>query len=456
MSAALETQPEPRQEPKPQVSMGQMLAFIGPCVPFAALGLPLAVTLPEYFANHIGLSLSVVGSIFLIVRMFDIFVDPLIGYFMDRTRTPWGRFKLWMFVCLPILMAGTWFIFFAPVGSSERYLGIWLFIIYVGFSIAALSQSSWGSVLSTNYNERSKIFAWWQVGNIAGIIMVLLIPVITQSLLHRSYAEGVQGMGLFILVTLPLSIGTALWIVPEKVSNAPSHDIRLGDYFVMLKRKNVQHILLADLFMGLAPGVMAALFFFFFEQTKGLVREQSSIAMLLYFVAGIVGAPLWTWASRRYNKHVTLIVSSLIFAGLYGAMYFAPSGNFVVCAVMVFLNGIPYAASLLLTRALMADIGDEVLYETGHDHKGTLMAILSATTKLGYAFSVFTLFILSKLGFDNKVPHNSPEALMWLEAFFIGLPVLFLLLGALSMRGYNLTPERHAAILAGLKEKEIL
>ena len=443
------------QEPKPQVSIGQMLAFIGPCVPFAALGLPLAVTLPEYFANHIGLSLGVVGSIFLIVRMFDIFVDPLIGYFMDRTRTPLGRFKLWMLLCLPILMCGTWFIFFAPVGSSSRYLGLWLFVIYVGFSIAALSQSSWGSVLSTDYNERSKIFAWWQVGNIAGIIMVLLIPVAAQAL-HYTYAQGVQGMGLFILITLPLSIGTALWIVPEKLSNAPSHTIRLSDYFVMLKRKNVQHILWADLFMGLAPGVMGALFFFFFEQTKGLVRFQSSIAMVLYFVAGVVGAPLWNWASKRYSKHVTLIVSSLIFACLYAAMYFVPAGNFTVCAIMVFLNGIPYAASLLLTRALMADIGDEVLLETGHDHKGTLMAILSATTKLGYAFSVFTLFILGKLGFDNKIPQNSPDALMWVQIFFVGLPVLFLILGALAMRGYDLTPFRHAGILAALKEKDIL
>ena len=439
-----------------QVSLGRMLAFIGPCVPFAALGLPLAVTLPEYFANHIGLSLAAVGSIFLIVRMFDIFVDPLIGYFMDRTRTRWGRFKLWMSICLPNLMIGSWFIFFAPVGSSERYLGIWLFVLYVGFSIAALSQSSWGTVLSTDYNERSKIFAWWQVGNIAGIIMVLVIPVVAQSVLHVSYNEGVLGMGAFILITLPISIGVALWIVPEKISNAPSHDIHLGDYFVMLKRKNVQHILWADLFMGLAPGVMGALFFFFFEQTKGLVRSQSSIAMLLYFVAGVVGAPLWTWASKRYSKHVTLIISSLIFAGLYGAMYFVPKGNFIVCAVMVFLNGIPYAASLLLTRALMADIGDEVLLETGHDHKGTLMAILSATTKLGYAFSVFTLFILGKLGFDNKLTQNSPEALMWVQIFFVGLPVLFLLLGALAMRGYNLTPERHAQILADLKEKDVL
>jgi Na+/melibiose symporter-like transporter len=438
-----------------QVPFGRLLAFIGPCVPFAALGLPLAVTLPEYFANHIGLNLATVGLIFLIVRLFDLLVDPPVGLWMDRTRTKFGRFKLWMLICLPILFVGTWFIFFAKVGVSPTYLGIWLFVLYVGFSIAALSQAGWGSILSTDYNERSKIFAWWQGGNIGGIILVLLIPVIVQDVLHLSYATGVQAMGAFILVTMPLTIGAALWLVPERQSDAPAHGLSLRDYFVMLRRRNVRRILLADLFTGLAPGVMGALFFFYFEMTKGFARNQSSVAMFLYFVAGILGAPLWNWVAKRFSKHVALVASCLISAVIYATMSLVPSGNVPVCYAVIFLNGIPYASSLLLTRALMSDIGDEVMLETGHDHKGTLMAILSATTKLGYAFSVFTLWVLGTLGFDNKLGvHNSPRALLWLEIFFIGLPVLFLILGALAMRGYDLTPARHRDILDRLVERK--
>ena len=34
-----------------RVGFGRMLAFIGPCVPFAALGLPLVATLPEYYGT---------------------------------------------------------------------------------------------------------------------------------------------------------------------------------------------------------------------------------------------------------------------------------------------------------------------------------------------------------------------------------------------------------------------
>ncbi|MFT4077659.1 MAG: MFS transporter [Asticcacaulis sp.] len=438
-----------------KVSLVHMLAFIGPCVPFAALGLPLVATLPEYYGTQLQLG-TVVGLVFAVVRLFDILVDPILGHGMDRTRTKLGRFKLWMLICLPILFVSTGFIFLAQKGVGPVYLGLWLFVLYVGFSIAALSQASWGTVLSTDYNERSRIFAWWQVGNIIGILAAAVIPVALQWMGH-SYALGVQVMGGFIMLTLPISIAIALWIVPEKVSDTQTHDLKLSHYFDMWKRPNVRAILYADLFMGLAPGVMAALFFYFFEETKGLTRMESNIAMLLYFVAGIVGAPIWTIASKRFSKHKTLIVSSLIFAVLYGAMYFAPKDQFPICAAMTFANGIPYAASLLLTRALMADIGDEVMLETGHDHKGTLMAILSATTKIGYALSALTITLLGALHFNVKSPKDSPaDALMWVEIFFIGLPVIFLILGAVSMWRYNLTPERHAAIMAQLKAKDIL
>jgi Na+/melibiose symporter-like transporter len=123
---------------------------------------------------------------------------------------------------------------------------------------------------------------------------------------------------------------------------------------------------------------------------------------------------------------------------------------------MTFLNGIPYAASLLLTRACMADIGDEVMLDTGHDHKGTLMAILSATTKIGYALSAFTITVVGWLHFNVKVPAASPpEALVWLQILFIGLPVLFLLLGALSMKDYDLSAERHADIMNRLRPEKL-
>ena len=72
-----------------------LAAFAGPCLPMAALGLPLVLNLPTFYAQSMGLSLDVVGYIFLAVRLIDISFDPILGSLMDRTRTRIGRFRPW-------------------------------------------------------------------------------------------------------------------------------------------------------------------------------------------------------------------------------------------------------------------------------------------------------------------------------------------------------------------------
>ena len=65
-------------------------------MPVAALGIPLTVYLPNYYASHIGLSLAAVGAAFSIVRLIDIVFDPMIGVAINATHTRFGRFRPWM------------------------------------------------------------------------------------------------------------------------------------------------------------------------------------------------------------------------------------------------------------------------------------------------------------------------------------------------------------------------
>ena len=62
-----------------RVRLGRLLAWCGPCLPVAALGLPLVVYLPPHFAGTLGLPLATVGFIFALVRIIDIPIDPLQG-----------------------------------------------------------------------------------------------------------------------------------------------------------------------------------------------------------------------------------------------------------------------------------------------------------------------------------------------------------------------------------------
>src|SRR3569832_2380832 len=76
---------------------------------------------------------------------------------MDRTRTPFGRYKVWLAAGAPILMFSVYMLFMAPVGIGPLYLGIWLFILYIDNTNKSLSHSAWRATLATDYDERSRI-----------------------------------------------------------------------------------------------------------------------------------------------------------------------------------------------------------------------------------------------------------------------------------------------------------
>ena len=111
-----------------------LAAFSGPCLPLAAFGVALPVTLPEFYATYVGLELGVVAAVFMAVRLIDIVFDPFIGWGMDKTKTKWGRYRPWMAISTPILMLSALMMFvLVQPGAGAAYLFGWLLVLYLGF-----------------------------------------------------------------------------------------------------------------------------------------------------------------------------------------------------------------------------------------------------------------------------------------------------------------------------------
>ena len=49
--------------------------------------------LPAFYTDTFGLSAAAVGTMFLAIRFFDAFNDPIMGVIADRTNTRWGKFR---------------------------------------------------------------------------------------------------------------------------------------------------------------------------------------------------------------------------------------------------------------------------------------------------------------------------------------------------------------------------
>ena len=117
-------QKQPHMEPSlttERLPLSQLLSYGAPGFAIAALGLPLYVYLPSFYASEVGVSLATVGAILWLARIFDVITDPLIGTLSDRLSLPGGRRKPWAAVGAPLLLVGCWFLFIPREGAGAGF-----------------------------------------------------------------------------------------------------------------------------------------------------------------------------------------------------------------------------------------------------------------------------------------------------------------------------------------------
>ncbi|MBS0332910.1 MAG: MFS transporter, partial [Proteobacteria bacterium] len=302
-----------RATPSTAMSGGAVLAFACAYMPYAALLLSVAVQLPPFFASQLGLGLAA-GTAFGVVRLIDIPVDPLLGLAIDRTRTPIGRYRPWMMVGVPIMMLALYMLYQAPPGVDETYLVVWLLVVYLGMSIQLVAGNAWASSLASSYTARSKIFGAMLGMGVMGAVAALVIPVVAAKTGHDELS-GMRAVGWFLFALVPISTLIALARTPERRLEADrAKPFSLADYVALLSRGNVLRILVADFCVTMGPGWMAALYVFYFRDSRGMTLTAGNLLLALYILAGLAGGPAAAWLANRISKHRALIVTTTLYS----------------------------------------------------------------------------------------------------------------------------------------------
>ncbi len=425
--------------------------FSGPSLPVAALGTPLVVYLPPYYASELGLGLTAVGIIFFLVRAIDLPLDPLLGAWMDATRTRYGRFRPWLAAGALRVARSAYMVFFAERPGSAGYAVVWLGLLYAGLSMMLLSQTSWGALLTDDYDERSRVFGWWQAANMIGLLSVLLLPPLVGAGEGSDASRGIHAMGWFIVAMIPLLVVPALLRLPEP-ADAPVRHPSWRDFTEVMRNPLVQRLLVADLLVNLAPGVSGALFRYFFERVGGYSGGQTGVLLLVYFSVGLLAATLWTRIAYRFGKHRALAAAAIAYAFGQLLIFLIPPGNFALALAGMAVAGIPFVAGGFLLRAMLADVADADRLASGADRTGLLYAILTTTQKFSYALPIaFTYLALDAIGFDPAPGAvNTAFAVDALVFLFAAVPALFVLLLAWVAFGWPHDAAAHAKVRAAL------
>lgn len=448
----------PTERRSSPLALSTAFAFAATSLPISAIAIALSVYLPRHYASHLGIDLALVGAAFFIVRMIDIPVDGLLGWGMDKTRSRWGRYRLWTIIGAPILMVGIYNLFLPPEGVGRGYLIVWLLIMYLGNSILTLAHVAWASTLAPHYDDRSRLFGIMTAVGVLGAAAVLGIPIVNEAI-GASDSGNVSTMGWFITLLIPVAAILVVWRTPEKIApEVPGQQFKLSDYGALITRPSFARILLADLCLALGPGWMSALYLFFFTDSRGFTTGQASILLAVYILAGFAGAPLLGRLATKISKHRAVMVTTTGYSLTLISLMAIPQGNLLIGMIPMFIAGFFAAGFNVLTRAMTADIADEVRLEQGRERAGLLYAITVMTTKIAGAFSIgLTFWVLDKVGYIAKEGVvNTPVAIHNLELAYLVGPVVFVMLGGACMIGYKLTAERHGEIRQQLDERDAL
>ena len=339
------------------------------------------------------------------------------------------------------------------------YLVLWLLVAYAGLSMVTLGLASWGAVLATGYNDRSRVYGWVQGMSIAGSGAILLLPpMFTHGRVVLGKAGSMSTIGWILIVALPLALFVCTVFTPEKrAPRVATQRFSLRQSLAAVSRPAMWRVVIADLMLTLGPGTTAPLYVYFFHDAKGFGLTQINTLLVFAIAAGVLGAPVWGRLARRFNKHRTVQIACLSFAICQTLLLLCPRGEFAFTAAAMFSVGFCFSGFVPLVRAMVADITDEVRLEQGQDLTGLLFSMTTTVEKIGNTIAVLVVFpILALVGYNGKEGAiNTAHATFGLEMCYLFAPIILVFVGAAVLFGYQLDMPRHAAVRAALDERDL-
>jgi glycoside/pentoside/hexuronide:cation symporter, GPH family len=448
-----------------RVPLPTILAFGTIQMPVLAIGLIYGVYLPPNYAG-LGLGLAAVAVAITTVRAVDVFIDPLLAMLMDRTKTPIGRYRPWLVLGAPIVMLGVWKVLMPSGPVSRDYLILWLLVSAVGLSMLTLGSAAWSAVVATTYNDRARLYAWTAPMGILAIVAVLLLPLFT----HRKVAAGLVSsmpiLGMIFLIALPIALAICTVFTPERIAPMQKRPrFSLGDYLGAIGRPTMLRLIVADFLLALGPGVTGPLYLFYFHDAKGFTVPDVSLMLIFYVSAGVFGSLFWGGvAAQKLGKHRALQVACVCYAitqsVLMAVPRVTPGYSFVGClptGVAMAAVGFCAAAFLVLVRAMVADVADEVRLERKRDLTSLLYSMVTTTTKIGGTITVAVVYpILAFVHYNPKEGAvNTPHAIFGLEMCYLFAPIALVIVGGAVFFGYRLDAKRHAEIREALAAPDL-
>ncbi|MDQ0972219.1 GPH family glycoside/pentoside/hexuronide:cation symporter [Neobacillus niacini] len=412
-----------------------------------------------YFYTDVAfLPVAVTGTIMLVSRILDAFIDPVIGAFIDRTNSKWGRTKPYiLFGIIPLCVF--YILSFTTIDGSDTVKIIYAYITYIIagllYSVVNIPYGALITIMTRDSNEKTQLSSIRVGGTAIGQILVTAgtMPLV------GFFGRGNQQLGFFWTAILFSVLGTIAFMIilkncKERYIETKSADIgkRSLRYTYKSAFRNGPWVsaLIFTLFMFIRIGAVVAITIYFCLQ---VLKNPAMISILLPMIyVGLILAAVMTPAiikrfGHRNGNIIGLSVSILCLAIL---PYF--QGSAVIFAIFYLIaytfGGICGSSAIGMT----ADSVDYNEWKFGIRAEGTLYAGNSFATKVGMAIGGALIgYALMLSGYDPK--HVTASAITSIQFLYYFVPILCSIIQILAVSFYKLD-KIHPQIVSELNMRQ--
>ena len=333
--------------------------------------------------------IGVITGLVVVIRIAEIFIDPLLGNIIDNTKTKWGRFKPWQ------LIGGT----VSAVLLVLVYTGLFgLVNVNTTLFIVLFVISYWGMIpaLSSDSHERSTYTALGSFGGSIGYngLTIVVIPIVTyfSYIFTGKHQESQSGWTCFAIIVAILGVLTVCSVAfgtKESTSTlrakAEDNGGPLAAFKALAQNDQLLWVALSYLLYAIAnvatTGVLMYMFKFILNNSAAY-----SIVGVVSVIAGIIMAPLYPILNKRIPRRY-LYLGGMVLMVLGYLLFIVGTNNLAVVTVgLVFF----YLPQTFIQMTAILSLTDSIEYgqlKNGKRNEAVTLSVRPMLDKIAGACS---------------------------------------------------------------------
>lgn len=408
-----------------------------------------------YCTDALGMDPVIAGSIILGARLIDTVTDPLMGALADKTRSKYGKYRVWVKIAGPLMGLVTALVFIGPM-FSPQFIVIYITIMYVLYSIistaANIPYHSLASYITDDIEERRTVVIIKQFSGLVISKLIQMVGVIITIDLFSGTVGGYRVLGIFTGICIAIGFTICAYGARDEDNEnslelEEEDSVSVKELFTqmsyVLKFKSLFTLVIASATNCFANAIVGAVTIYFYVQVLG-DQSYASSAAVISLVIGIFGYIFVRIVSKKIgNKETFVLTTSLaIVTGLILYVTFDAIHAMYVVVMISLATSFGDMASLS-TWIMVTDCADDVKCQTGKNGAGISSSCLTFSTKLGSAVGGFVAgFVVAMIGYDATLAVQPESVITGLTITMIFAPIIGHICSILAMLFYPLNNEK--------------